>query len=568
MRKIVLYSSLWCILCWTIAAEEPRYAATLVSVVPQNTTTTDSWLQQQDRRVAYAVAMRYLKKYCRFFDEELHSSRVDEMYRQNPDLDPTDIQNKLAALTLPSKLVIVVSTTVHTLKDPPFAKIHRHQAHINMKVVDKNGWSEIYAQASGKTPSLVLLPPIQGNNTAHSWRVNRRSRDKAIEDAVRLVVPQLIEQLTTKRNLINAFDFLAVRLSPQHKQGIWRVLNEIKGQAQVRDIKDTTDRGVAAKINYPQGIYPFMQLLMERLRQDPVLQGMLCDIDGNTVKVYPQRQVVVLDAQQKFTGTVALSPDVVKIKEYQLQKDTHHELHQQVLHQQLLESMQVNFQIFDAKDLWKNLQRESLRLQTYAAAHPTDFIAKKNNTATHTLYYWAKSNMVTHGDRKYCFAEIEARLVRMVTAETVAFYHLTSQDEFQRGVMVTRDDDSARRKAIEELAQRAVHKIIARLVVEKNFTVFQPRIAVVADNFSPQQVEKLKNILLDIAREGKIAIAQAMQSGESFVRANISFPQQQDKLSQPAFRQILVEYCEAEGLMIFVQSEIGKLYVTPQMESE
>lgn len=567
MQKMVLFFLL-CAMSLSLVAEEPRYAVTLISVVPQNTTTTDSWLQQQDRRVAYAISMRYLKKYCRFFDEELHSSRVDEMYRQNPDLDPTDIQNKLAALTLPSKLVIVVSTTVHTLKDPPFEKIHRHQAHINMKVVDKNGWSEIYAQVSGKTPSLILLPPLQGNNTPHSWRVNRRSRDKAIDETIRLLVPQLIEQLTANRNLVNSFDFLAVRLSAEHKKGIWRILHEMSNEVQIRDIKDTTDRGVAAKVNYAPGIYPFMRLLMTRLQQDPLLKNMLCDIDGNTVKVYEEKRFVSLDAQQKFTGTVVLSPDVVKIKEYKLQKDAYHEEHQQIIHQQLLENMQKNFRVFDAQDLWKNLQRESLRLQTYAATHPTDFIAKKNNAATHTLYYWAKSKMVKHDNRKYCFAEIEVRLVRMVTAETVAFYHLTSEDEFQRGVMVTRDDSSARRTAISELVARAVQKITMRLAVEKNFAVFQPQIAVVADNFTAQEVEKLKNVLMDIKNEGKIVISQAMQSGESFVRANVSFPQTTTTLSQPAFRQILVEYCEAEGLMIFVQSEIGKLFVTPQIENE
>lgn len=381
-----------------------------------------------------------------------------------------------------------------------------------------------------------------------------------------------MHQLKAAQNLVNAFDFLAIRLFGDKKNALWQVLSDINRfsihDTKITDIKDTTDEGIAAKVHCKEGIHIFIEELSSRLNSHNKLKDMLCDTNGYMVKIYPmENEPNLLNSNQKFAGRLVISPDITKIKEFKLNQSASHDYEYQALRSCLWENMQENFRVFDAEDLWKNLKNESLRLQAFAGTNPTDFIAKKNNAATHTLYYWTKTKMVEDQGsmQKYCFAEIGVRIVRMVTAETVAFYHLTSEEEFRRGVMVTRDENTARRTAINELAKRAITKIITRLQLEKNFEVFQPRVSIVADNFETQDIEKLKNVILEIKREGKINLAEEIQSGESFARVEVTFPES-NKLSQSAFRQILSEYAEAEGLMIFIQSDIGKLYITPQQE--
>ena len=139
----------------TFLCTQPRYAVTLISLMPQGTEEIDHRVLQQDRRSAYNIVMKYLKPHCRFFDEDLYRKRIDDMYRKNPDLDPTDLQNQLAALSLPTKLIVVIKTRVNTIQDAPFERVYRHQAETTIKVVDKSGWSEIYAQVKGKTPKWI-----------------------------------------------------------------------------------------------------------------------------------------------------------------------------------------------------------------------------------------------------------------------------------------------------------------------------------------------------------------------------------------------------------------------------
>ncbi|WP_372370540.1 hypothetical protein [Candidatus Uabimicrobium sp. HlEnr_7] len=549
------------ICCSSIICEQPRYAVTLISLMPKSQTKSDYEILQQDRRSAYSIVMKHLKPHCRFFDEDLYRKRIDDMYRKNPDLDPTDLQNKLAALSLPTKLIVVIKTEVSTIQDAPFERVYRHQAETTIKVVDQSGWSEIYAQVKGKTSKLILVPPLDGKTPQH-WQTNRSSRHRAIEESVSPLIPELVNQLDVNKEILNAFDFLAVRLFAEKKNAMWQLLDALDAteNIKVRDKRYTTDQGIASKIICENGITAFVSELQKRFLQYPALENMVCDFDGLNVKVYPKEvDESPLTPQQKFTGTVVLASDIKHIKEKKLTQLLNYETNQQILKDAVWEQMQSNYRMFDASDLWKKLKDESMRMQVFAASNPTDYIAKKNHLATHTMYYWATTEFKVQ-QQKYCFAKIGIRIVRMVTAETVAYYQLNSADEFQRGVMVTRDEEHARRKAITALAKRAVHKVTTLLAQEKNFAVYQPRIAIAADNFSNEQIEKLKSIFTDIEQEGFIEIANNFASGEAFLRCEIT---PKETTTQPRLRQILLEYAEDAGILIKMQTEIGKIYITP-----
>lgn len=540
---------------------QPRYAVTLISLMPQGK--DDYEVLQQDRRSAYNIVMEHLKPHCRFFDEDLYRKRIDDMYRKNPDLDPTDLQNKLAALSLPTKLIVVVSTTVSTIRDAPFERVYRHQAETTIKVVDKSGWSEIYAQVKGKTPKLILEPPLNGKTAVH-WQLNRLSRHRAIEESVAPLIPELLQQLDINREILNAFDFLAVRLFADKKNAMWQLLDALDAQQngiKIRDKRYTTDQGIAAKITCENGITAFVSTLQKQFLTYPQLEDMVCDFDGLNVKTYPKEiDISPVKAQEKFNGTVVLTADQKYSDKHKLTQSDSGKQNQQILKDALWQDMQTNYRLFDAEELWKKLKDESMRMQVFAATNPTDYIAKKNHLATHTVYYWAVTEFKTE-QQKYCFAKLGMRIVRMVTAETVAYYQLDSATEFKRGVMVTRDEEHARREAITQLAKRAVHKVSTLLASEKNFSVYQPRIAIVADNFSREQINKLKTILQEAAQDGFIEIANDFTSGEAFLNCEVS---PTPTTTQPRLRQILQEYAEADELPLKIQTQVGKFLITPQ----
>lgn len=565
MKKYI-YAFLLCLLIPLNAQSNTRYAVTLISLIPENIK-KDRELLQEDRRSSHNIIMKHLKPYCRFFDEDVYRRRIDDMYRQNPDLDPTDVQNKLAALSLPTKLIVLIEVEVKSLQDFPFEHVYRHQAEINIKVVDKSGWSEIYAQTKGKTPKLILDPPLQGSSV-NDWRINRRSRDRAIEEAIKLLIPNLITQLTANKDIINGFDFLAIRLFGKKKTAMWRILDEINissvNNTKIQDLKHTTDQGIAAKIICENGISAFIQELSTKFSKDPFLHDMQYDTDGIVVKVYPKEaEPDLVKNKEKFEGLLVITPDIEKINEKKSTNAKEHEENQKNLKQTLWENMQGKFRIFDAGDLWKNLKNESIRTQSFATVNPTDYVAKKNNMATHTLFYWSETFFKKEKQQKYCFAKLGIRLVRMVTMETIVYHELTSEEEFKRGVMVTRDETHARREAINLLGKRVISKVILLLLKEENFSIFYPRINIVANNFSNDDIDKLKNILTQYQQENKIKI-ENLHSGDSFLKCEIV----QEKESQTLLRQSLIEYAEVDELMIKVQSERGKLYLTPMQQKD
>ncbi|BBM82421.1 hypothetical protein [Candidatus Uabimicrobium amorphum] len=557
MRKYMFVA--FCLV--TVIYAQPRYAVTLISLMPEGE--VDYEILQQDRRSAYNVVMKYLKPHCRFFDEDLYRKRIDDMYRKNPDLDPTDLQNKLAALSLPTKLIVVVSSKVSTIRDAPFERVYRHQAETTIKVVDKSGWSEIYAQVKGKTPKLILEPPLNGKTAVH-WQLNRISRHRAIEESIGPLIPDLLEQLDINKEILNAFDFLAVRLFGDKKNAMWQLLDALdttENGIKIRDKRYTTDQGIAAKITCKNGITAFVSVLQKKFSAYPPLENMVCDFDGLSVKTYPKEvDTSPIKANEKFTGTVVLTIDRKHIVKHKLQQNDDGKQNQYILKDALWQDMQTNYRLFDAAELWKKLKDESQRMQVFAATNPTDYIAKKNHLATHTVYYWATTEFKTQ-QQKYCFAKLGIRIVRMVTAETVAYYQLDSATEFKRGVMVTRDEEHARREAITQLAKRAVYKVSQLLAKEKNFSVYQPRIAIVADNLSQQQLQKLKTILQEVQEDGFLEMANNFTSGEAFLNCEVSPAK---ATTQPRLRQILQEYAEADGLLLKIQTQVGKFLITPQ----
>ena len=396
--------------------------------------------------------------------------------------------------------------------------------------------------------------------------MNRSSRQRAIEESISPIIPELIDQLDSNEDVLNAFDFLAVRLFAEKKNAMWQLLDSLSmvdTNIVIRDKRYTTDQGIAAKVNCKKGGTAVVRILQQKFSESALLQDMICDFDGLNIKVYPKEQdKPVLNEQQKFTGSVVLTPDVTMITEKSLQSSPDFENNQTIMKDMLWQSMQPNYRLFDASDLWKNLQNESKVMQVFAASHPTDYIAKKNHLATHTVYYWATTEFKTQ-QQQYCFAKLGIRVIRMVTAETVAYYQLDSATEFKRGIMVTRDHQHARQEAIRLLVKRGINKITTLLAQEDNFNVYQPRIAIAAEGLSTEEINKLKDIFVELEEDGIIDIANDFFSGETFLRFEVS---PSKDTTQTRLRQIVLEYAEADQFLIKIQTQVGKFLISSTKE--
>lgn len=535
--------------------EKNLYSALLIAAKPLSGDVEEGL----DLKQAEQSMSEHLRNHCLFYDQEQLNKLMEDLYRQNPNMDPTNLENKARELKVPARLMVLIdSVTMKAEKDADFPNdVVWHTATVKVRVVDNGKRARKYAEITEPSPRPAFMPTGM-----------RDSRNRAIDMAVQELVRKLVAELEAKKSLVKEFDFRAMRLTPAQTEAMYRVLARFSGQ--VKDLEKASDEGISASIDYPQGIAAFKDKLEEAMQlQD--LQNMVCDPNWQGVWVYPRGAKIddTVDAA-KFEGRVVLARDEKRLAEAQVEANDDNNFNLRFAHDKLQEQLQRSCKIYDATALLEKFRQDNLALNVTAIEDPSEYLRQKFNLSTHIVYYWVRLRSKKDTSYTYYFADLGIRMVRNNDGRELGKFTLTTENDIQGGVGEANNqgDETARKRAIEKLARLAFTRLLNQLR-QDNPADFRRQVATVniKASLTPADIGKLSGILEELQNKDRVICVEEAESGRGYLNYQVSFPkftsrEKTKTLDQTTLYQKILNLCQEAEMQVRIQENPGQILIT------
>jgi hypothetical protein len=560
--KSVTIVTLLCVALFLLAGmangqEKNLYSALLIAAKPASGDAEDiADLKQAEQSVS-----EYLKNNCIFYDQEQLAKMLDNLYKQNPNMDPTNLENKARELKVPARLMILVdAVTMKIEKDADFQNdVSWHTATVKVRVVDNGKRARMYADTTEPSPRPAFMPTS-----------GRDSRNRAIDMAVQELVRKLLSQLENKKSLVKEFDFRAMRLSQKQSAAMYRVLGQFGGK--VKDLEKASDEGMTASIDYAEGIASFKDRLEDAMQKQGDLQEMVCDPNWQGVWVYP-RGAKIDDTVEavKFDGRVVLARDEKYLAEAKLAADDDNNFNLRFLHDKLQEQLQRSCKIYDATALLEKFRQDNIALNITAIEDPSEYLNQKFNLSTHIVYYWVRMRAKKDASYTYYFADIGIRMVRNNDGRELGKFTVVTENDLQGGVGEANNqgDETARKRAMDKLARLAVSRLLNQLRSDNPVDFRRPAATVnIKANLTAGDIAKLSGVIEEMQNRERVICVEEAESGRGYLNYQITFPkfdtkrEKQKTLDQATFRQRLNDFCQEAGMPVRIQENANQILIT------